>query len=94
MRADIVHTQKHKFSWQCLAAQKYLEVDGFLELSILLGSIKLTLQSLKEKDILESNDVFENFIRKLKGRSDELRGAYFSEIYDLEEEFKKAKERK
>ena len=94
MRADIVHTQKHKFSWQCLAAQKYLEVEGFLELSILLGSIKLTLQSLKEKDILESNDVFENFIRKLKGRSDELRGAYFFEIYDLEEEFKKAKERK
>jgi len=94
MRADIVHTQKHKFSWQCLAAHKYLEVEGFLQLSVLLDSIKSTLKSLKEKDILESNDVFENFIQKLKSPSDELKGVYFLQIYDLEEEFKKAKERK
>ncbi len=94
MKADIVHTKEHKFSWQCLAAQKYLDVERFSELSILFGSIKLTLQSLKEKDILESNDVFENFIQKLKSRSDELKGAYFTEIHNLEKEFKKAKERK
>ncbi len=94
MKADIEHTEKRKFSWQCLAAQEYLEVEGFLQLSILLDSINQTLPSLKEKDILESNDVFENFIQKLKNRSDELKGMYFSEILDLEEKFKKAKERK
>jgi hypothetical protein len=93
MKADIV-PKEHKFSWQCLAAQKYLDVEKFSELSILFGSIKLTLQSLKEKDILEINDVFENFIQKLKSRSDELKGVYFLEIFDLKEEFKKAKERK